>query len=271
MLISTVILSYNSEATIQKCLQHVVDAVTPFGEPWEVFVVDNGSTDASRTAIDRFAAHQPTAIHPIYFDRNTGTTFSRNTALRQSRGRYILVLDSDAYVDHVALKALIERLHQHPRTGIAAPRLLYATGGFQLSCDVFPTIGRKALRFFFLKELERVDKKLSEAESPVPVDYAISACWALRRDVLDKVGYLDEKIFYSPEDADYCLRVWENGLEVTYVPQVSVVHDAQELSRGFQLSRFHFSHLRGLFYLQWKHRYFLGRSLLYRRLKRTTR
>ena len=196
------------------------------------------------------------------------TTYSRNAALRKCRGRHILILDSDAYIDHAALKALIGYLHDHPRTGIAAPRVVYPTGDFQLSCDVFPTIGRKALRFFFLKELERLDRKLSAVDEPVLVDYAISACWLVRRDVLDTVGYFDEEIFYSPEDADYCLRAWEKGFEVVYVPQVSIVHDAQELSRGFQLTRFHLSHLRGLLYLQWKHRYYFGRSLLYRRIKR---
>ena len=102
------------------------------------------------------------------------------------------------------------------------------------------------------------------------VDYAISACWLLRKEIFFRVGLLDEKIFYSPEDVDYCIRVWKNGYQVHYVPQVSIVHDAQELSKpkGLFLNKFTFRHIKGLLYLFIKHKYVFSLEGLYKKINR---
>ena len=268
MYISTVILSYNSEKSLDRCLDQLTAALLPFGTDNEVFVVDNGSVDDGISIINRYRERFPDIVKLISFEENTGTTFSRNAALRQSSGDYILVLDSDAYVHHDALRALIEYLDANPQTGIAVPRLFYDSGNFQLSCDVFPTLVHKLRRFLFLRKMEDRENDLQKTTVPVDVDYAISACWMIRQNAFLKTGLFDENIFYSPEDVDYCLRVWESGFRITYVPQAEVVHDAQELSRGFRLTKYHFSHLWGLFYLQRKHKYFWGLKRLYRRLGR---
>lgn len=268
MFISAVILSYNSDKTLDRCLGDLVEALDPFARENEIFVVDNGSRDSSRKIIHEYKGRYPELIHSIIFAKNTGTTFSRNAALRNSSGEYLLILDSDAYVNHNALALLIQHLSEHPKTGIAAPRLFYGSGKYQLSCDVFPTVTHKLRRFLFLRKMEDCEHELRTTSVAVDVDYAISACWVIRRDAFLKTGLFDKNIFYSPEDVDYCLRIWESGFKITYVPDAEVIHDAQELSRGFRLSRFHFSHLWGMFYLHRKHKYFWNLKKLYRRLNR---
>jgi GT2 family glycosyltransferase len=268
MNISVVILSYNSAKSLKRCLDDLHGALTQIDGAFEVFVVDNGSRDASRDIILDQQRRYDGALKPIYFEQNTGTTYSRNAALRQATGRYLLVLDSDAYVNADALRLLIAHLEQNPAVGMAVPRLFYGSGRFQLSTDRFPTLVHKLKRFLFLRKMERSSNPTADATAPIDVDYAISACWLIRRDAFEATGLLDEKIFYSPEDVDYCLRVWAAGFRIAYVPAAQLVHDAQELSRGFRLSRFHFSHLKGVFYLQHKHRYYFGLRRLYRRLNR---
>jgi GT2 family glycosyltransferase len=268
MYISVVILSYNSGKALGRSLEDVRKSLSQIEREFEVFVVDNGSKDASCDIILDMERRFGGALKPIYFDTNTGTTYSRNTALRRATGQYVLVLDSDAYITADAIRILIEYLDSHPATGMAVPRLFYGSGRFQLSTDRFPTLLHKFKRFLFLRKMEQGPSATAVATSPLDVDYAISACWLIRRDALEATGLLDEKIFYSPEDVDYCLRVWLAGFRVTYVPAAEVVHDAQELSRGFRLSRFHFSHLWGVLYLQRKHRYYFGLNRLYRRLNR---
>lgn len=272
MLISTVILSYNSIEPIKRCLDELTVALLKFEEESEIFIVDNGSQDGSVELIKQYEntykESHPALIKPIFFEHNTGTTFSRNAALKKSTGKYVLVLDSDAYINQEAIKTLINYLENNKDVGMAVPRLSYRSGNFQLSCDVFPTIIHKFKRFLFLKKMESKPHPLQSATEPTNVDYAISACWMLTRAAVDKTGLFDEKIFYSPEDVDYCLRVWEQGYKITYIPDATVIHDAQELSRGFKLSKFHFSHLKGLFYLMNKHSYFWGLSGLYKRLNR---
>lgn len=266
MFLSIVILSFNSSRHIEKCLSHVFESLENINEVAEVFVVDNGSSDGSLEIINGFNIRFPEILNVIKFEHNTGTTYSRNAALKQAKGDFILVLDSDAYITANAISILTQYLVNKPDVGMAVPRLFYGSGNYQISCDEFPTLWLKAKRFLFLKKMEEKGDVLSSVDKPTEVDYAISACWMLSRRCFESVGLMDEKIFYSPEDVDYCLRVWEAGFTITYLPSVSVVHDAQELSRGFKLTKFHFSHLKGLLYLMFKHKYFWGLSSLYKRL-----
>lgn len=266
MRVSAVILSFNSARYLEDCLNALIAALGSHDEADEIFVVENGSSDGSADILRRLEADHPGLVHGIYNAENLGTTVSRNQALRRATGRYVLILDSDATVAPGTLEPLIARLDADPSIGLLAPKLTYPDGRLQMSTDVFPTLTRKVARFFALKAMEQAAAEAPSA--PVEVDYAISAFWLLPRAAVDKVGLLDEAIFYSPEDVDYCLRIWEAGLRIVYDPTVSAIHDAQELSRGAKLSKFLLRHVGGLFYLFRKHRYMFSRRGLYRRFGR---
>lgn len=261
--LSAVILSFNSRRHIGHCVRSLAHAFSQLPGPNEIHVVENGSTDGSAQLLRDLEREFAPLLQVIYNERNLGTTVSRNQALRRVRGRHVLVMDSDAWVEASSLAALVRTLDEDPRCGIAVPRLEYPDGRFQLSTDVFPTLTRKVHRLLRLRELEA---RAEPPEQPCTVDYAISALWLFRRSLLDEVGLLDERIFYSPEDVDFCLRVWKAGYTVIYDPRVSAVHDAQELSRGAKLNGFATRHAKGLLYLFWKHRYCFGLGRLYRRL-----
>jgi len=269
MRVSAVILSFNSARYLAKCVDSLAAELSRSGEPNEIWVVENGSTDGSVAELRRLEAKYPDLVRGIYCERNTGTTVSRNMALRRSSGRYILILDSDVEVPIGTVDHLIGVADADPKRGIVAPRLIYPDGRPQLSTDVFPTLGRKLRRFLSLRSLEAALRPPDPSGGVVAVDYAISAFWLFRRDVLDRVGPLDERIFYSPEDVDYCLRVWQAGYSVVYDPSVHAIHDAQEIGRGAKRPSFTWRHAKGLAYLFAKHRYALGRTRLYRRLGRS--
>jgi GT2 family glycosyltransferase len=259
---SFIILSYNSERYLSQCLASIDDSIATLDVSAEVFVVDNGSNDSSCQILDSFKFNDMVSYKVIKFDHNTGTTFSRNAALRQATGKFLVVLDSDAYVNAPVLERLREYLLGNPACGLVVPKLIYPDGRYQLSVDQFPTIVHKIRRFLFLKQMERA-RPISAIKT---VSYAISAFWMFPRHILDRVGLLDEKIFYSPEDVDYCIRIWKAGYKIIYIPDVSTVHDAQEISRskGFKLlNLFSLSHIKGLFYLYFKHRFiFSGQKFI---------
>lgn len=265
MLYSVVILSFNSERTIKKCLDSVVGTFDSLGvkDKSEVFIVENGSTDNSLSIVEEFQSAHPELINLISFKENTGTTVSRNSALSKSTGDYVLILDSDAYLSSNTLSKLTTELNKDPRLGLVAPKLTYGDGRYQMSTDEFPTLKRKLQRFLSLEKMQANDNQIFDKY----VDYAISACWLIKRETVDAIGGF-EKIFYSPEDVDYCIQVWEKGFFIRYIASVSMIHDAQELSRGFRLSTFHFSHLKGLFYLFFKYKYFFSLSKLREKIGR---
>ncbi len=268
MLISAVILSHNSERHLENCLQSILAALARFKEESEILVVENGSQDSSPEILRRFEAEHPGRVRGHFHDRNLGTTVSRNSALKLARGRFILVLDSDTYVPDGTLESLLSVLDRDATCGLVVPRLIYPDGRIQLSTDRFPTLGRKLARFFLLKRMEDRGDGTFSSKEPFPVDYAISAFWLLRREVLSTVGLLDERIFYSPEDVDYCISVWLAGYRILCDPSVHAVHEAQEVSRGRKLGLYTLRHALGLLYLFAKHRYFFRLSGLYRRIER---
>ncbi len=263
--VSFVVLCLNSERHIGRCVRSLLQDQST--EEDEVWLVDNGSSDGTGAILDRLKDEYPTQVQVVKLDRNLGTTLPRNIALRSAAGRYIAIVDSDAELPDGTVARLIARYEREPAAGILVPRLVYADGRPQMSTDLFPTIGRKLLRYVALRAMESRQKRAAETEIR-EVDYAISAFWLMSREVVAAVGYFDEEIFYSPEDVDYCIRVWQSGRRVLCDPSVLVIHDAQEISRTFIPGRATFSHLRGLFYLFRKHRYSFSRRALYDRIGR---
>lgn len=266
---SFIILTFNSERYISQCLQSLNETADAINRAIEVFIVDNGSADQTRTIIERHIFNPLITFHFIKYADNTGTTFSRNQGLKKAVGNYIVVMDSDAYMNPETLLGMTNYLNEHPQCGMAVPLLTYPDGRFQLSTDQFPTFVRKVQRYFYLKEIE---KAAVEENTDRDVDYAISACWVMPKSVVDTVGLLDEKIFYAPEDVDYCIRIWLQGFSIRYLPQYKMVHDAQEISRanGFKINLFTLSHIKGLAYLYFKHRFlFSGKKFRshYKRLQ----
>ena len=81
------------------------------------------------------------------------------------------------------------------------------------------------------------------------VDYVIGACQFIRSEVIEKIGYYDDKIFYGPEDLDFCLRVWRAGWQVIYFPKTSITHFEQRITKKTLFSKITIKHLLGIFYI----------------------
>jgi GT2 family glycosyltransferase len=224
---------------------------------YEVFIIDNGSTDDSVMLINEYERKYKGLIKPIFLDHNTGTTYSRNLAIKQASGKYVAVLDSDVELNDETLVELVATLEEGNGVGLVAPKLVYGNGLLQKSYDQFPTVWRKVYRYLFLKSIEKKERELPLDDAPIEIDYAISAFWLIRKEVIENVGLLDENIFYAPEDVDYCLRIWQHGYKILYVPKVYAIHHAQEISRALRVNKATIEHIKGLIYYFSKHRYLL--------------
>lgn len=261
--ISAIVLSFNSNAYLSDCIRSLLEVFQELAVSGDVWVVENGSHDGSAATLKSLEREFAGLVRGIYETENTGTTRSRNKAIKASRGEFVLVLDSDATATSGAVAGTLEILRSDPTVGIAVPRLNYPNGEFQLSTDVFPTIPRKLERF---KNLRSLETEFLPPTELTEVDYAISAFWMVRRSVFDEVGLLDEAITYSPEDVDFCLRTWLAGYRIVWDPTICAIHDAQELSRTTKLSKFLWLHGAGLIYYFRKHHCFFSRKGLYRNI-----
>ena len=254
--VSIISLTWNSEKHLKKFLDSVLEDLRESGLSYEVIIIDNASKDSTLKILEEYRNREPNFIY-IPLGRNTGTTFSRNIGIRMARGKYIGILDSDTIVPKGTIRKIIDAFQEIPsdKIGIIHPRLVYPDGTFQESARRFPTLWIKVARLMgwerIRKKLESIEEVLSEKITTV--DYAISAAWFLKRSVFDEVGLLDEKIFYAPEDAEFCARIWKNGMEVWYYPKVEIIHDAQRITKRRPLSKLGIVHILGLLRFWIKH------------------
>lgn len=256
-LISVVSLTWNSRRFVDAFLTSLLDDVSATQTAAEVIVIDNGSTDGTLERL-RGYEQQHAELTVLALSRNLGTTVSRNLGLKRARGEYVLILDSDTRLERGTLRALVSRFEhssKEGRVGMIAPKLVYPDGEFQESARRFPTVQTKLLRLLRWEQLRRREESIAGvlAQRQTPVDYAISAAWFLPRRVLESVGYLDESIFYSPEDVEFCARLWGAGYAIWYCPEVTIVHDCQRLTSKRPFSRLGLSHAQGLVRFWWKY------------------
>ena len=256
-LLSFIILTWNSEKFLQACFKSIIAKCRDEQISFEVIVIDNGSSDNSAQVVKQFNNNYPGSFVLIALDQNTGTTYPRNLGMKQAKGSILCILDSDTELGEGSLTAIISYLQSDRQCGLICPRLQLPDGSTQNSVKKFPTMLDKLIKIprivFGIKtgNLDFYpDFPFSNARE---IDSAISACWFFRNDLIDYVGWLDEKIFYSPEDLDYSLRVWKSGLKILYYPSFTVLHHTQQITHRKPFSKTSRSHFWGLVYYYRKH------------------
>src|SRR5215207_3960712 len=112
-MLSIVIVSWNTARLLENCLASIL-ANSPTS-PFEIWVVDNASTDDSpRMVREKFAE-----VHLIESHENVGFARANNQAIQRCSGKYILLLNPDTLVRAGALQALVDFLDKHPEAGAA--------------------------------------------------------------------------------------------------------------------------------------------------------
>lgn len=268
--LEAVILTWNSAHEIERCLQTLATGMMECGDGGVIHVIDNGSKDNTIAVVEAIASSLTSVeicCHAMGF--NTGTTVSRNFALKKVRAPFVMVADSDTEFPKGAVAAMVARMKATPHAGLVAPQLYFPNGDQQENCRRFPTVKTKILRTLVARTgfgdgMRQRDESYSPQELR-EVDCAISACWMLRTAAVEQIGLLDEKIFYSPEDTDYCLRLWMHGWRVIWDRQIKVIHHTKRLSHKSFFNFFARSHAKGLRYFWRKHQFFMRRSKLYSR------
>jgi GT2 family glycosyltransferase len=267
--LSIIILTWNSKDYIEKCLDSIYRFIKDIS--FEVIVVDNASIDGTIEILDEYKLKNKN-LKCIFLNKNHGTTYPRNLAIKKANGDYVLFLDSDTELV-MDIENLLNDFDKFENVGAVAPRLIYRNGTIQPNCKKFPVLHEKILKYLsgvFEKignSLELYNRYIYSVnfKNIIPVDYCISAGLLTKRDILEDVGLFDEAIFYAPEDVDLCLRMWLKGYKVLYDPNVKIIHYTQRISkRNLKIG---ISHFKGLIYYFFKHGYFFSRQSIYRRTK----
>jgi GT2 family glycosyltransferase len=146
-------------------------------------------------------------------------------------GRYVLIVNSDAWVVGDAVERLVAFADERPDAGVVAPRLVNQDGTLQRSVRGFPTLWRLATEYFFLRKLAPRSRLLNayyaggfDHAQPREVEWAMAACLLFRRRALDAVGLFDEDFFMFAEETDLLYRLHQAGWTAWFLPEAEVVH-----------------------------------------------
>lgn len=248
MYISVVVLTCNQRELTMRCLRSLRGFID---EPdCELVLVDNGSTDGTADAV---AGDFP-AVRILRLGSNRGVAAGRNAGLRLCTGEYLMILDNDTIANRDTIFGLATFLRRHPEVGIVAPRLISPEGATQKSFKRFPGLAVKIRNVIAGRSRTSVTRRVPARE--LEPFYLIGAAQMFPRDVYLMAGPLDERIFYGPEDADFCMAVRSLWKRVVYCPQFTIIHDWQRSTTKNLLSPTARRHARALLYFYAKHRRF---------------
>jgi N-acetylglucosaminyl-diphospho-decaprenol L-rhamnosyltransferase len=252
--VSVIVVAHDVRDEVLACFESVEEHAAP--ATYELLLVDNASEDGTAEAVrEAFAAAEV-----VRLPRNVGVA-ARNEGLRRARGRMRMFLDSDARLTEGALPELVAYLDAHPEAGLVGPRLVYEDGSPQLSARRYPPVLLPLMRRPPLGHLfedgRRVRRHLM-ADEPLDrtreVEYVLGACQLFTARAQAAAGEIDERIFFGPDDVEWCLAVRAAGLQVVYHPAATVVHGYRRTSAGRPVSRVALAQLVAFARFQWKWR-----------------
>jgi GT2 family glycosyltransferase len=224
--LSICIVTYQARDWLKECLQSIYENTKT--KNLEIIVVDNGSSDG----IGEMLAQDYPEVRFIGNKSNEGYTRPMNQSLHAAQGCFLLQLNPDTVILPEALDRLIAFMEKHPQVGICGPKVLNRDGSFQKQCRRGEPRPLAMLGYFFkLSKLFPENKALGgylleyEDEDTTTEVVAVSgSCMLIRKEVIDTIGYLDEKFFAYQEDTDFCLRAGQADWEVNYYPEAKIIH-----------------------------------------------
>ncbi|WP_268747035.1 glycosyltransferase family 2 protein [Methylotenera sp. N17] len=227
--VSIIFVSYNTAEMTKKAIDLVKQSKHQLN--LEIFVVDNASRDGSAEMVAQIFPDVTLITNAI----NVGFGRANNQVLPQYRGRYVLLLNTDAFVEADTIQKTVAFMDSHPTTGILGVKLLGRDGVLQPSCRYFPTpfnifLNRTGL-FKLFPSTQLVDDMAWDHQSVRDCDWVPGCYYLIRKEAIDQVGLFDQRYFLYYEEVDHCYATKQAGWQVTYYPDAPVVHIGGESAK----------------------------------------
>ncbi len=241
--ISIIIVSWNVKDFLRKCLSSIYRFTE--GLEFEVFVVDNNSSDGSSGMVKS----EFPQVRFVENSSNLGFSSANNQALKISSGRYRLLLNPDTEITDNAFKKMVEFMDAREEIDALGCRLLLGDGSLQRSCRHFPSLFTDFMETFYLDSIfpnsgffnyyRMGDWAHNDTRE---VDHVYGACLLVRGSVFERLGYLDEKLFMYYDEIDLCFRIKKSGGKVYFTDKISIIHHSNKSSDQDRIACEHYKH-----------------------------
>lgn len=198
----------------------------------QAIVVDNASRDDSVAMLRRDFPQLQLIVNPV----NVGFGRANNQALPFVAGRYVLLLNTDAFVSPDTLMATVAYMDAHADCGILGVRLVGRDNVLQPSCRFFPTpwnvfLHRTGLKRFFPGQ-RLVDDMAWDHATTRECDWVPGCYYLVRRELIEQVGLFDPRFFLYYEEVDHCRMAKKAGWKVVYFADTQVIHLGGESAKS---------------------------------------
>ena len=197
------------------------------GVDMEVFVVDNNSADDSAAMVQ----HDFPSIRLIANNRNLGFAAANNQAFALASGRYIILLNPDAYIRPASIENCLAFMERTPKCGLAGGKIISPEGQLEPSARRFPSALSKLLtlsglsgKFPHSPLLNRHEFGGFAHDHPLEVDWVPGTFTIIRKEMIDAIGAFDERFYIYYEETDLCLRAKKAGWKVYFIHDAEVMH-----------------------------------------------
>lgn len=254
--LSIIIVNYNTKELLKQTIQSVIDNTENIS--YEIIVVDNASVDGS---VDMVNKDYP-QVRIIENTENLGFSKANNKGIKIACGRCIMLLNSDTYVLESCLESCINYMDKYKDIGTVGCKVVLANGKLDHACKRgFPT---PEASLYYLLKLDKLFPKVKKfgqykmsyvlEDDISEVDSLTGAFMIVRREVIEKIGGLDEAFFMYGEDIDWCYRIREAGYKIMYYPKVKIIHYKGQSSKKKRLKTIYEFH-RAMYLFYKKHYY----------------
>lgn len=208
MKFSIIICTYNRAGQLEIVLDQLQSQAAVINDQVEILIVDNNSTDQTRSVAGTFIAKNKGLFRYI-FESQSGKSFALNTAIKQAKGDWFFFTDDDVRFDGHWLKNMIK-----------------AAGMYPVKCffaRIIP-LWESDKPVWFDQKIGSVIVNADHGDVyKVNMNYLVGANMAIHRDVFNLVGGFNETIKRF-EDSEFSLRLKKNKVDMAYVPDAIVYH-----------------------------------------------
>lgn len=224
--LSIIIVSWNTRDLLKRCLDSIYQHTR--GVHFEIFVIDNNSEDETKDMVEEYKSGN---LYLIVNKTNRGFAAANNQGIKKAQGKYILLLNPDTKLKENSFAKMMEFMETQPLCGICGCHLLNSDASHQNSVRRFPKFLDQALILLKLHHLydgfSSFKKYIAQGfnyQKSQMVDQVMGACFMIKRELVARIGLLDEKFFIWFEEVDYCKRAYNAGYEIWYYADTELTH-----------------------------------------------
>jgi hypothetical protein len=221
-MLSIILVNYNNTALTINCINEILEQNL---SEYEIIIIDNVSNNQDRRKIVEFFKEMRNLgnknIRLILNSRNSGFSGGNNLGYKYCKGDIILLLNSDVHLGRDSIKKCYDMLKKHDKIDALGPKLMvypeikriWSTGGFFKLYTPYIVKNRG---------FGEIDK--DKYNKPEYVDHITGAAFFIKKQVIEKIGFLDDDFFLYWEETDLCIRMKRNKFHILYYPHAIIFH-----------------------------------------------